>query len=43
MLDYDSQGKDPVAVVDRSLSFCKQILTAKYVAPPAPAAPARKT
>jgi sugar phosphate isomerase/epimerase len=40
MIDYDSQGADPVDVVDRSFTFCKQILTAKYVAPPAPA---RKT
>ncbi len=40
VIDYDSQGKDPVAVVDRCFAFCKQILTAKYVAPPAPA---RKT
>ena len=43
VIDYDSQGPDPVAVVDRSFSFCKQILSAKYSAPPAPAAPARKT
>jgi sugar phosphate isomerase/epimerase len=35
VIDYDSQGMDPVAVVDRSFAFCKQILTAKYVAPPA--------
>ena len=41
MIDYDSPGKDPVAAVDRCLAFCRQILTARYVAPPAP--PARKT
>ena len=39
VIDYDSQGMDPVAVVDRSFEFCKQTLTARFLPPPA--APAR--
>jgi len=42
VIDYDGQGPDPIAAVERSFSFCKQILTAKYVPPPSPAVPARK-
>ena len=43
MIDYDSQGADPVTVVDRSFGFCKQVLTARYVAPPAPVPPRKTT
>ena len=37
VIHCDSQGMDTVAVVDRSFAFCKQILSAKFATPPAPA------
>lgn len=40
VIDYDYNGKDTLAEVDRCYAFCRQTLTAKFTAPPPSPTPA---